>query len=282
MTGDNRITCAECDEFLAGYFEEDLDVLDKAKVDSHVAGCLRCQGLIRDIGDVRATAAALPELSPSRDLWGGIAARIEAPALSVMAARRERGLSRRWLAVAAAALIVVSSGITYVAASRSTDNAGVRVEGAARSTAGTRLPGSIVKAPSNDGRPGVQSSTAESMVASENLNPIASRGSKDPAPRQGTALVTRRAVVAATASELELTGEIGRLQAMLRQRKGELDPATVKVVEDNLALIDRAVSQARAAMAGDPASGFLSKRMDEALQKKLELLRTVAMLPATT
>ena len=83
-----------------------------------------------------------------------------------------------------------------------------------------------------------------------------------------------------SASEMALSSEIGQLQALLKQKRNELDPATVQVVEDNLNLIDVAVKQARAALARDPASGFLTERLDNALQKKVELLRTVAMLPS--
>ena len=67
---------------------------------------------------------------------------------------------------------------------------------------------------------------------------------------------------------------------MLKQRRDKLDPSTIKVVEDNLALIDAAVKQARAALMHDPASGFLTEQLDNALQKKVELLRTVALLPS--
>jgi hypothetical protein len=69
---------------------------------------------------------------------------------------------------------------------------------------------------------------------------------------------------------------------MLKLKRNELDPSTVQVVEDNLNLIDVAVKQARAALLKDPASGFLIERLDNALQKNVELLRTVALLPSKT
>jgi hypothetical protein len=83
-----------------------------------------------------------------------------------------------------------------------------------------------------------------------------------------------------TAAEAALAPEIEQLQDVLQHRRGQLDPSTVKIVEDNLALIDVAVKQARAALQRDPASGFLTERLDNALQKKVELLRTVALLPS--
>jgi hypothetical protein len=85
-----------------------------------------------------------------------------------------------------------------------------------------------------------------------------------------------------SAPELALSGEINRLQVMLQKRRGDLEPETIRVVEENLAIIDVAVRQARAAVERDPASGFLNERLDNALQKKVQLLRTVVFLPSST
>jgi len=46
--------------------------------------------------------------------------------------------------------------------------------------------------------------------------------------------------------------------------------------------IDAAVKQSRAALAKDPKSGFLTDQLNNALDKKVELLRTVALLPSST
>ena len=80
----------------------------------------------------------------------------------------------------------------------------------------------------------------------------------------------------------ELGSEIDELETLLAERRGQLDPVTVKTVEDNLAIIDAAVSQARSALARDPASGFLSQRLESTLQKKVQLLRTVALMRTST
>jgi hypothetical protein len=54
------------------------------------------------------------------------------------------------------------------------------------------------------------------------------------------------------------------------------------VLEQSIAVIDSAISQSRAALKADPASGFLAKELNNSLEKKVELLRTAAMLPART
>jgi hypothetical protein len=83
-----------------------------------------------------------------------------------------------------------------------------------------------------------------------------------------------------SASEISLAPEIARLQVILHQRRQDLDPSTVKIVEENLRIIDAAVKQSRAALAKDPASGFLTEQLDDMLQKKVQLLRTAALLPS--
>jgi hypothetical protein len=72
------------------------------------------------------------------------------------------------------------------------------------------------------------------------------------------------------------------LQTIVGQRKTVLDSSTVAIIERNLRIIDAAIEQSRAALARDPASALLSEQLTHALDKKVELLRTAAMLPAST
>jgi hypothetical protein len=70
-------------------------------------------------------AAELPELAPSRDLWSGIAARIEAPVVALPTsvthgAPPRVSLPWRRLAIAASLLVVTTAGITYTIMRRNT------------------------------------------------------------------------------------------------------------------------------------------------------------------
>jgi hypothetical protein len=76
--------------------------------------------------------------------------------------------------------------------------------------------------------------------------------------------------------------EIDMLQRIVSQRRTQLDSSTVAIIEKNLQIIDRAIEQSRAALARDPASRMLDQQLTHALDKKVELLRTAAMLQATT
>jgi Putative zinc-finger len=271
---EHHITCADCDELLSGYFEDELYAPARASVEAHAAGCARCQRLIRDIDGIREDAAALPGMVPSRDLWQGIESRIQ-PTVVPILLRRQPGLSRRVLGLAAAGLIVISSSITYVAT---------------RSVNGTsKRPVRVVQAPPEvpAGTTDENGSLSVGVVtqpagAEPARNPESARTESRPAGRSTTSGRTALASAASAASpsEVALAPEISRLQQLLRERRSQLDPSTVKVVEENLRLIDAAVMQARSALERDPASGFLTERLDNVLQKKIELLRTVALLPS--
>jgi len=280
MMKDDRMTCAECDELLSGYFEDDLEPRARAEVEAHAAGCARCHGLVRDIDGIRSSAAALSDLAPSRDLWQGIEARIQPSVVSIAAPRGGARISRRWLAAAAAGLVIATSGVTYLATA-SFLGAGRDRAGQSRPAVQTeRVAGATIGAPSAGQDPATPERAGAAEVTTGAGAPVLGG---ERAPRNSyVGLASRVAAPPATASELALSGEIARLQAVLRERRTELDATTVKVVEDNLALIDLAVRQARAALARDPASGFLSGQLDNALQKKVNLLRTVAMLPSST
>ena len=76
--------------------------------------------------------------------------------------------------------------------------------------------------------------------------------------------------------------EIAALEDLLGERRAELDAQTVEVLERNLAVIDAAIAESRAALAADPASQFLAQRFARAYTSKLTLLRGAAQLPAGT
>lgn len=74
----------------------------------HRAECAECRTLWTELDAISAEAAALPQLTPSRDLWNGIEARI------AHTARPTMWQSQTFrLAIAATLLVAVSSGVTW-------------------------------------------------------------------------------------------------------------------------------------------------------------------------
>jgi hypothetical protein len=75
---------------------------------------------------------------------------------------------------------------------------------------------------------------------------------------------------------------IREMELTLLARRGRLDTATVRVLEQSLAVIDSAIAQARDALARDPYNRYLNRHLQRALDRKLDVLRRAATLPAVT
>jgi hypothetical protein len=74
---------------------------------------------------------------------------------------------------------------------------------------------------------------------------------------------------------------VADLQRVLDEGRGRLDTATVRVLEQNLATIDRAIAQAQLAVAADSANLYLNSHLAATMRRKLELLRQAAALVAS-
>jgi Putative zinc-finger len=261
MSGTARtITCDEFTDRLMDLLEGDVDDATRAAMEAHAHECAECRALLADLRRVSHDASRLPMVTPSHDLWTGIAARIETPVVG-LAGRRPAWRSPRLVGLAAAAVIVAAAGLGYRVAAR---NAAA-----------------------------VDSSVTTPVVATHSA-PIADTPRSAP-PRAAPAAAGRsvdsaRAALAsnraagATSAGVEETydGEIAGLRAIIKRRHGQLDTATVAVLERNLAVIDSAIAQCKTALAKDPKSRFLMQSLSQSLDIKVQLLRMTAALPSAT
>jgi anti-sigma factor RsiW len=71
---------------------------------------------------------------------------------------------------------------------------------------------------------------------------------------------------------------VADLQQTLESHRSRLDPETVRVLEENLRSIDRAIEQCRRALAEDPANVYLNNHLADARKRKLALLRRATAL----
>jgi hypothetical protein len=71
---------------------------------------------------------------------------------------------------------------------------------------------------------------------------------------------------------------IDELTRALENRRGELSPETVAAVERSLDIVDQALAEARAALAGDPGNATLTELVATAYRHKLTVLRRAAEL----
>jgi len=84
---------------------------------------------------------------------------------------------------------------------------------------------------------------------------------------------TATPATAAAYDETRYDTAVAELERVLHQHRGELDPATVRILEQNLAIIDRATVQARRALLADPANPYLNGHLAEQLRRKIRLLQ---------
>ena len=85
-------------------------------------------------------------------------------------------------------------------------------------------------------------------------------------------------IVPVVMADAQYDAAVADLEGALKQGRGRLDAATIAIVEHNLEIIDRAIDQAREALAADPANTYLSGHLVEARRRKLDLLRRAAAL----
>lgn len=266
------ITCDRFADRLADLLERDVDEFTRAQLEAHALSCNDCGPLLADLRKLRIDAANLPELTPSRDLWAGISERIQTPVVEItaggrldgrMIARKRRVSSVVWMGLAAAGLVAITATVTHQITKRSFDVA----------PAATRV--AIVPTPKTAGVSS-QAPVTQPIVDSTAAG-TAGRAVVRPATNASTSLASNRLTAEQTYDD-----EISRLRAVVTRRKSQLDSATVAVIEHNLGVIDQAIAQCKQALRKDPHSQFLMESLNGALDDKVQLLRTAAMLPSRT
>jgi anti-sigma factor RsiW len=268
----NPMTCDQFADQLAEYLEHSLDATTRVARETHASSCDECGALLADLRKIQVGAAKLPELEPTRDLWSGIAARIETPVVEIKGnggtverrngrtQQRANSTSRVWIGLAAAGLVVATATITHEMTKRSMT---------------TATPVSVAQATPAQPKP---DTTAHSAQTTQ----IASIDSVPPFHPSTVPPASSRLASSKPSIEQTYDVEINRLRAVLERRRPQLDSATVAVVEHNLQVIDDAITQCKRALQKDPASRFLIESLNDAFDTKVQLLRTAATLPSAT
>lgn len=277
----STISCERFNDTLADFLERDVSESTRAEMESHALACEACGPLLADLRKLRIDAANLEELAPSRDLWSGIAVRIEAPVVSIgtPASDRDHVASRRrssvWIGLAAAGLVAVTATATYL----------ITRQSMAKATVVATSSRPAISTPATDSSPAPERSVAVKEPASS-----AAPASATPSQRPGVATPRSATPAPATVSlASNPTGklspaatydmEISRLRQVVDGRRATLDSATLAVLEKNLRIIDEAIAQCKQALKLDPSSSYLNESLTSALDDKVQLLRAAATLP---
>lgn len=68
------------------------------------------------------------------------------------------------------------------------------------------------------------------------------------------------------------------LEAIMEEGRKVLDPETLEILEENLNVIDRAISDSRKALLDDPGSGLLRRILNETMRRKVDFLQQAAVV----
>jgi len=236
---------------LSEYLDGDLTHAERGAAEAHLIGCAACRTTLMELRAVRGRARQLPNRPPAADLWPAIRQAIGSSAPSTVAGS---GASPDARPVESASVRPLRTRRRYVFSLPQLAAAGIAL--AAVSGTGVWL-----------ARGG-----AEPMPGA----PVASAPAAT-SPVINTSTPLREASLRAEAT---YDAAINDLQAVLEAGRASLDPSTVAVLEENLAIIDTAIAEAQQAIANDPANTYLNAHLARTMQRKLDLMRRAAALAA--
>jgi len=99
-----------------------------------------------------------------------------------------------------------------------------------------------------------------------------------PSPAMPTAGAPAISVSMRPSASQSYAAAVADLERVLAEGRGKLDTTTVKIIEQNLAAIDRAIAEAQRALDADSANLYLNTHLAETMRRKLDLLRQAAAL----
>jgi hypothetical protein len=237
------------DGLLQDFQEGLLPPQTEEEVRGHLAECPRCRSELRALADLLSGMAELPqEAHPSRDLWPQIAWRIAGhPTAAESGAAVER-----------------------VGPEEASPGEGSGRDGSARDRlAGRRARGWRVELPAWQL---LAAGIVVAILSGASVWGVLSGRGEGSGPGSEISPWT-----AQQAGWVEAYGgydqAVADLEAVLEQGRRALDPETIRILEENMATIDRAIQEARAALAMDPGSAVVRRILTESLRQKVSLLR---------
>jgi hypothetical protein len=230
------MNCFEVRSRLDDHLDGRLASDEQHRVRDHLEECSDCAGLERSLRAVEQEVGELPDaLAPGRDLWSGIEERLD----SIAVARSETGRSRMvaWSGWIAASVLVALLGGTWLVREVTTGGG-----------AGTDVAATAPAASSNH--------TTTTAIDTE-------LAADTPARREIEAI------------EAQFVQAKEQLHRVLDEQREMLSPRTAEMVDDNLAIIEKAIQEIGDALERDPANRKLNRMLMAAHQRELDLLQHV-------
>ncbi len=234
---------------LSEYVDGELSADERQQLEAHLAECQQCSAVVDDLRRVLAGAQALEDRPPADDLWSGIAERIGATRTGAGGGEVIDLEGHRRARKQAAGLRERRFSFSLPQLVAASLVLAVFSGGSAWLALRAQLASSEGQIASTPGmnQSGLVSGTPRSSFADEKF---------------GTA--------------------IAELQRAMDEGRERLAPETVRTIEKNLWTINRAIAQARRALAEDPSSDYLNDHLAETMRQKLEFLRQTSALVAAS
>lgn len=231
---------------LSDYLNDDLPQAKRLEVEAHLSACVECRAMLEDLRAVIARAGDLQDAPPESDLWAGIAQAIgTAPQESAPRETAPQEDDR---------VIDLST--------RLADSGPVEVDRRIRLTVPQLVAASVIM-------------MMASGAMAWSLRPVAqgTRSVGDPQPA-----VVLPASLADRPTPAGYTQEVAQLEALMAEHRDELTPNTVRILEKNLAIIDRAIEESGKALAADPENEYLLEHLGRTFQRKVDYLRDASAI----
>lgn len=249
---------------LTAFLDGGLEAGERAEVDAHLAECGDCRQVLAELREVKRRAAGLGPIEPSRDLWDGIAATIEAPAAEV------RSDDARVIAFPGAG---AGEGATVGAGDGPEVGPAGRGVGAAQARTRRRLSLSLPQL-------AAASLVLVAVSSAVTWSAVWARDGGAAPVVEGPSVEAEDGVFVPVSTVVEppadLARELASLEGALASARDVLDPNTVRVLERNLGIIEQAIQDSQRALAQDPENDFLVEHLQRVYQRKLEYLREAA------
>ena len=222
---------------LSAYLDDELSSQERASIEAHLRACAECAATLEELRRVVSAAAraAADDTPPQHDLWTGIRARIDAPRV-VPFADAAPGHRRRWQVTLSVPELAAAAALIMTISA-----------GAAW----------VLRGASPAGRVPVGVSMGITPTIQAEMEPTAGP----------------EAVRLVNFADPQYDAVVADLERTLQERRNDLNPRTVEILERNLKLIDAAIAQAHQALEEDPANAYLNQHLVDSRRRKLDLLR---------
>ena len=230
---------------LSEYLDGALPSAEADELRAHLEGCIDCQGVLLDLQAIRGRARSLTALEPERDLWPGVLAALDARQVIDLNKRRAGG----------------SSGD--------------------QTREGARRRGVFLSVPQLSAAATILITLTGATVWALGGGGALSSGADVPTSPPTTAIDASVAAQRTSFQGVRMGGysdQVEQLESILGRGRESLEPNTLRVLEKNLALIDRAISESVAALALDPGNLFVEEYLRRSYERKVSYLREATSL----